>query len=48
MKEALGKRLEHEKSNGNIPSLRIVQGVKRINHSPFVDDILLLGRDSQS
>jgi hypothetical protein len=31
MEEVLGKILEHEKRNGNIPSLRIVQGVKRIN-----------------
>jgi hypothetical protein len=43
MAEHLSRRLEHERKIGNIPGLIIVRGVKKINHSQFVDDTLLLG-----
>jgi hypothetical protein len=43
MAKALGRRLEHERRNGNIPRVKITLGVKRVNHSQFDDDILLLG-----
>jgi hypothetical protein len=42
MVEALGRRLDHKRRNGNIHGLRIIQGIKRINHSEFVDDILFV------
>jgi hypothetical protein len=43
MVESLGRSLEHERRTGNIPGIKIVAGVKRINHSQFADDILFLG-----
>jgi hypothetical protein len=47
MVEALNKRLEWEQSSSAIPGLQIVRGVKRINHSQFVDDTLLFGGASR-
>jgi hypothetical protein len=47
MVETLNRRLEWEKSSGKIPRLWITRGVKRINHSQFVDDTLLLGGASK-
>jgi hypothetical protein len=41
--EALIKKLEQERENGNIPGLQISQGVKIMNHSQFANDTLLLG-----
>jgi hypothetical protein len=43
MNETLGRPLEHERRTGNIPGIKIVAGVKHINHSQFADDILFLG-----
>jgi hypothetical protein len=45
--EPLNRRLEWERLNGTIIGLRIARGVKRINHSQFVDDMLLLGGASR-
>lgn len=43
MAEMLGRRLEHERRSESIPCLRITSRVKKINHSQFTDDILLIG-----
>jgi hypothetical protein len=43
----LNRRLEWECTNGTIPGLKIAQGVKRINHSQFVDDTILLSGASK-
>jgi len=47
MSKSLNRRLEWEHINGSIPGLRIARRVKRINHSQFVDDTLLLGGASK-
>jgi hypothetical protein len=47
MEESLNRILEHERRTGSIPGLKIARGVRRINHSQFVDDTLLLGGSSQ-
>jgi hypothetical protein len=44
--EALRRRIDKEKRLGIILGIRIVRGTKRINHSQFFDDTLLLGRAS--
>jgi hypothetical protein len=46
MEESLSKLLEYERNSGNLSGIRIVRGVKSINHSYFVDDTLLLEGDS--
>jgi len=43
MAETLRIALEKQKRERNITGLQIARGVKRINHSLFVDDTLLLG-----
>jgi hypothetical protein len=43
MAETLGKKLEEERVAGNLPGLKIVRGVKNINHSQLANNILLLG-----
>jgi hypothetical protein len=43
MVETLGRFLEHERRNGNIPGIKIIAGVKCLNHSQFADDIHFLG-----
>jgi hypothetical protein len=42
MVESLNTKLDWECTNGSIPGICIARGVKRINHSQFVDDTLLL------
>jgi hypothetical protein len=48
MAESLNKNLEWESTNGTIPGIKIAQGVKRLNHSQFVDDTLLLSGASKT
>jgi hypothetical protein len=43
MAETLSRQLEKERIGKVIPGIKIARGVKRINHSQFVDDTLLLG-----
>jgi hypothetical protein len=43
MVESFNRKMEHECNIGNLPSIKVVRGVKRINHSQFVDDTILLG-----
>jgi hypothetical protein len=40
MAESLNINLEWESANGNIPGIKIAQGIKRINHSQFADDTI--------
>jgi hypothetical protein len=40
--KALGWALDYERRVKRIPGIRIVRGDKRINHSQFVDDTLLI------
>ena len=47
MVESLNHNLERERNNGTIPGIKIAQGVKRMNHSQFVDDTILLRRASK-
>jgi hypothetical protein len=47
MVESLNKSLEWESSSGNIPGIKIAQGVKRLNHSQFADDTILLSGTSK-
>jgi hypothetical protein len=47
MVESLNRTLEWERISGEIPGLFIARGVKRINHSQFVDDALLVGGASR-
>jgi hypothetical protein len=47
MAETLNRTLEWESNNGTIPGIKIAQGVKRINHSQFVDDTILLSGASK-
>jgi hypothetical protein len=46
MVESLSRRLDKERRKKTIPGIKIVQGVKRINNSQFVDDTILLGGTS--
>jgi hypothetical protein len=48
MAETLNRRLEQERATRNIPGLKIVKGIRRINNSQFVDDTPLLGGASQT
>jgi hypothetical protein len=43
MEEYLNMKLECDWVNGLMPGIRIVIGVKNINHSQFTNDTLLLG-----
>jgi hypothetical protein len=43
MEEYLNMKLECDWVNGLMPGIRIVKGVKNINHSKFTNDTLLLG-----
>jgi hypothetical protein len=47
MVESLNCILEWECANGIIPRIKIAQGVKQINHSQLVDDMILLSGDSK-
>jgi hypothetical protein len=47
MAETLNRTLEWESINDTIPGIKIAQGVKRINHSQFVDDTILLSGASK-
>jgi hypothetical protein len=46
MAESLNHKLEVEGVSNSFPGIRIVRGIKSINHSQFVDDTLLLGSAS--
>ena len=46
MAESLSRNLKHCKRNSTLTSLSISRGTKRINHSMFADDTLLLGGES--
>jgi len=43
MPESLSRKLLAEKEAGNIPGIKIAQGVQTINHALFVDDVICLG-----
>jgi hypothetical protein len=43
MAETMGRQLEKDRTSKVIPGIKIARGVKRINHSQFVDDTLLIG-----
>jgi hypothetical protein len=43
MVETLGRQLEKDRTSKAIPGIKITRGTKRINHSQFVDDTLLIG-----
>jgi len=43
MAEAFSRKLEQAHQAKNIPSIKITLRDKRINHSQFADDTLLLG-----
>jgi hypothetical protein len=47
MEESLNRSLEWESTSGNIPRIKIAQGVKRLNHSQFADDTILLSGASK-
>lgn len=47
MAEALNRKLDYEGRSGSIPGLKIARGVRRINHSQFVDNTLLIGGASK-
>jgi hypothetical protein len=47
MAESLNRSLEWESASGNIPGLKIAQGVKRLNHSQFADDTIILSDASK-
>jgi hypothetical protein len=40
--EALSRTLDFARSQKSIPSIKISRGTKRLNHSQFVDDTLLI------
>jgi len=46
MIENLSRRLEHERRIGKIPGIKIAIGIKHINHSQFVNDIIFLAGSS--
>jgi hypothetical protein len=39
----LGRQLEKDRASKSIPDIKIARGKKRINHSQFTDDTLLIG-----
>jgi hypothetical protein len=41
--ETLGRQLEKDRTSKAIPDIKITRGMKKINHSQFVDDTLLIG-----
>jgi hypothetical protein len=43
MAETLGRQLEKDRASKAIPGIKIARGTKRINHSQFTDDTLLIG-----
>jgi hypothetical protein len=43
MEESLSQKLEVEHRMGHLPGIQIARRVKKINHSQFYDDTLLLG-----
>jgi hypothetical protein len=43
MEETLGRQLEKDQTSKGIPGIKIARGTKRINHSQFADDTLLIG-----
>jgi hypothetical protein len=47
MDESLNINLDWEYTNGSIHRICIERGVKRINHSQFADDTLLLSGSSK-
>jgi hypothetical protein len=47
MAESLNRSLEWGSASGNIPGIKIAQGVKRLNHSQFADDTILLSGASK-
>ena len=47
MAESRNISLKWESVSGNIPGLKIIHGVKRLNHSQFADDTILLSRASK-
>jgi hypothetical protein len=47
MEESLNRSLEWESASGNIPGIKIAQGVKILNHSQFADDTILLSGASK-
>ena len=47
MEDTLNRTVEWESINGSIPGIKIAQGVKRINHSQFFDDTILLSGASK-
>jgi len=48
MVEAFRRKLEHERSIGNLPGLQIARGVKNLNHSQFAYDTLFMGGASMT
>jgi hypothetical protein len=47
MEKSLNISLEWESASSNIPGLKIAQGVKRLNHSQFADDTIILSGASK-
>ena len=47
MAESLNRSLEWGSASCNIPGIKIAQGVKRMNHSQFADDTILLSGASK-
>jgi len=43
MVDCLSRKLEEERRKGNLEGIKIVRGLKSLNHSQFLDDTLLLG-----
>jgi hypothetical protein len=43
MVDSLSCRLEGERISGNFPGIKIVRGMKNLNHSQFVDTLLMGG-----
>jgi hypothetical protein len=46
MVESLSRQLEKARLEKSIPRIKITRGARRINHSQFADNTLLLGRAS--
>jgi transposase len=46
MVEDLDRQLEKERTKNSIPPIKITRGERRINHSQYAYDTLLLGRTS--
>ena len=43
MAETLGRQLEKDRASKDISCIKIARGTKRINHSQFIDDTILIG-----